>query len=402
MQYISRKLLVPTLLLAFLVLNFLRNSPRIEDDRAQPSSNSPSHSLLSQEAIQEQGARLARVYSIKPASTWCTNATNSDFRYKGKYADKPMPPFCGILFVKVPKAASSTIASIVHRISRQHHNCTFRNDHDMGTRYVNRNVTNSFLLGSIRDPAARAISRVFFHHVSRHDMKPTNENVLKALKTTNNQFGAVSEGRGGFQLTYLTTTPIEVNSAWKRTQPTRVRQQEQVIENVNKTLNDYDFILVVERMDESLVVMSMLMRGVTLGDLLTMDSKAQGSYMFHYARNECFQIKKANTSNAVKKYLESDTWFAQNYGDYVLRAAANASLDKTINMLGRTRVKQAVDAYRRLKTLVHETCASEAIFPCSLDGKNQFEASVKNCYKKDQGCGFACIDKVVKRHGTIK
>ena len=62
---------------------------------------------------------------------------------------------------KVPKAASSTTASVWHRISRNNGNCDFREEHHygkhIGNHYGNRDKSASFLLGSIRDPASRAI-----------------------------------------------------------------------------------------------------------------------------------------------------------------------------------------------------------------------------------------------------
>mmetsp|Transcript_738 Transcript_738/g.1364 ORF Transcript_738/g.1364 Transcript_738/m.1364 type:complete len:170 (+) Transcript_738:840-1349(+) len=153
------------------------------------------------------------------------------------------------------------------------------------------------------------------------------------------------------------------------------------------------FLIVVERIDESLVVLQMLL-GLDAGDMLTLDSKVQGGYA-HTKTSGCFLNVKSDLSPIVKKHLSSDVWFAKNYGDYVLHAAANASLDKTIDALGRARVKEAVAEFRRLSKLANKECSSRAYFPCSKDGKEQLKKSRKSCYQKDFGCGHACIDKML-------
>ena len=306
-----------------------------------------------------------------------------------------LDPPKGLLYVKNPKAASSTTAGVVHRISRNHGGCAFKAEHTTspGYLYGNRNKSASFLLGSIRDPASRAISRIFFHHVSRGRKSPTDENVIRWLNSTHSQFGVVSEGQGGFQLRYLALNHIKPGSAWSSEAPLEVKNREEVHANVEKLLQDYDFLIVVERIDESLVVLQMLL-AIDIGDVLTLDSKVQGMYTF--GRGRCFKNVKATVSPVVKNQLTSDVWYAQNYGDYVLHAAANASLDSTIDALGRERVEKAVTEYRRLKALASNLCSSTAYFPCSKDGEKQLKQARESCYKKDFGCGYKCIDEFLK------
>jgi hypothetical protein len=140
-----------------------------------------------------------------------------------------------------------------------------------------------------------------------------------------------------------------------------------------------------------------MLLGVDAGDLLTLDSKVQGSY-YHTFSNGCIQLINSHVSPRVKEYLTSDVWYAQNYGDYLLQAAANESLDRTIEALGRDRVEQGLVEYRRLKKMANEKCASEAIFACSAEGVAQRQKT--NCYRSDHGCGYPCIDKMLSSKET--
>jgi hypothetical protein len=50
-------------------------------------------------------------------------------------------------------------------------------------------------------------------------------------------------------------------------------------------------------------------------------------------------------------------WYAQNYGDFVLHAAVNASLDNTIDSLGRDRFNEAFAQFLELKRQAADACA---------------------------------------------
>ena len=365
-------------------LNDARNSPwRVSNGSIQSSK-----SLILPHHMQQIGAGLARAFPARH-SIWCTH---EGYSRKPNEADFRFVNPKGLIYVKVPKSASTTTSSVIHRISRNNGDCMFKNAHVQGAGYFfgNRNRNASFMLASVRDPAARAVSRVFFSAVSKLGFEPTDENILERLNYTSDQFGSVSFGQGGFQLNYMTMDPIPPWSAFDWNNATAVQNPEQVVQNVQKIIEQYDFIVVVERMDESLVVLQLVL-GVDAGDLLTIDSKTQGYVM---GQTGCFKLAKSHVSPRVKEYLSSDEWYAQNYGDYLLHAAANASLDMTIETLGRTRVEEAVKEFRRMKAMANEQCAARAVFPCSNEGVDQ--RNLTNCYHDDQGCGYQCIDDLLK------
>ena len=355
---------------------------------------------------------LARPFSLGPAEqrqmphpndrnqTWCVPFSSG------------RQPRQGLFFNKMPKAASSTASGIALRIAQHYAErhfpnntangamtapCNTRVDHvpgyKAGPKFGRRDKSGqSFLFSILRDPARRALSRVFFSRVSQAGNPPTERNIFKWLRTsTNSQYGTVSPGMGGFQLAYLAFRTIEEWSAWSKDDPYRVRDVDLVHDVVREIIMDYDFLMLVERFDECLIVMQLLL-GLEVGDILYLSAKQAGDYYYHPRRNECIQLAKTKSFPSIDRYLHSAEWDAMNYGDYVLYEAVNQSLDLTIEALGRGRFNKALDAFVTLRSRAEERCAAEAVFPCSSTGVVQIDLSFENCYEKDEGCGFACLD----------
>lgn len=109
---------------------------------------------------------------------------------------------------------------------------------------------------------------------------------------------------------------------------------------VKSIIDEYNFIGVYERLHESLVVLSMLI-GVGLNDVF---------FDFVPSSNgRCGSLKKASwLTPEMEKYLESDIWKEKEKGDFMLYEAVNKSLDLTIDMLGRERVKQNLEHYNHI------------------------------------------------------
>ena len=355
---------------------------------------------------------LAQPFSFGPAEqhelphptdrnqTWCAPISSG------------RQPRQGLFFNKMPKAASSTIAGIALRIA-QHYveryfpnttadgamtaTCNTRVDHvpsyKAGFKFGRRDKEGrSFLFSILRDPARRALSRVFFSRVSQAGQPPTERSIFKWLRmSTNSQYGTVSPGMGGFQLAYLAFRSIEEWSAWSKDDPCQVRDVELLHDIVREIIMDYDFLMLVERFDECLVVMQLLL-GLEVGDILYLSAKQAGDYYYHPRRNECIELAKTKSFPSIDRYLQSAEWDAMNYGDYVLYEAVNQSLDLTIETLGREQFNEALDAFVTLRGRAEKRCAAEAVFPCSSIGEVQIDRSSVSCYEKDEGCGFACLD----------
>ena len=320
----------------------------------------------------------------------------------------------GLLYVKNPKASSCTTAGITLRIanrnpraeeSNESRSCIAKVDHvpnyHVGKLYGNRDKSRSFLFTTVRDPATRAISRVFFSSVSQYGNKPTDENILRWMTNSDSQKGIISPGMGGFQLAYLSMSPIQKYSAWSQEKSdSSVRTDDQlnnivlnsdvVHANVKRIIDQYDFVILVERFDESLVAMQLLL-DLSLTDMLYLSSKHAGDYWMNN-KGKCVHLHPSHVSPAVAEYLNSQIWFAQNYGDYLLHEAANQSLDLTIERLGFDRFNQAFKQFLEVKDNANDECGVKAVFPCSSSGKPQADLASSHCYQKDWGCGYPCLD----------
>jgi hypothetical protein len=230
--------------------------------------------------------------------------------------------------------------------------------------------------------------------------------ILNALTDPELHFGTVSSGRGGFQLQYAMLTIIDEWSAWNASNPTQILNPSMIRQHVAQVVNGYDFLAVVERLDESLVALQLLL-GLEVYDILHFASKLTDSYErkpIKYKTNtsQCIQLQQLNATLSVENFLESTEWFARNYGDYLLYTAANQSLDKTIIDLGRPKFDAALAHYRSVQKQAHIVCSHQVFFPCSSNGTDQFQLSKPNCFMAEEGCGYPCLDDMMSRAASAQ
>ncbi|KAL7530038.1 hypothetical protein ACHAWF_003216 [Thalassiosira exigua] len=318
--------------------------------------------------------------SIPP---WCTKI----LKEKGYGKEAKVAHETGLLYNRNPKAASSTMAGIIERISKrvaarffnetdpESHCASFfdhtSKSHMAGKIFGTRDRKKSFLLSTVRDPAKRGISRAFFQ-ISR--------------------VGGRNFGRGGFQVSYLALNVPNQFSAWDSDNPNQILRPDSVHVTVKNILDDYDFIMPAERFDEALVTLQLLL-GLRTTDMLYYSSKSSGSaFIYSHKKDRCHPLRKPFVSNEVAKHLSSDEWFAKEYGDYLLVEAVNQSLDLTITALGREKFVRALRNFQRVRAQANEQCADSVYYPCSNDGTPQLQKSNQNCLKNDIGCGYPCID----------
>jgi len=158
-----------------------------------------------------------------------------------------------------------------------------------------------------------------------------------------------------------------------------------------------------------------LLWNLDYGDLIVLSAKQSGAYDDGRYNNTCYLIQPSgwnqqqdheHEQNQSKRqgklqkvYKHLDEYIASEYRainlDYLLYDIVNASLDRTIALLGRDNVDRTERQLRVLRKWVESQCQREAIFPCSSNGTRQVEESSKNCYWYDSGCGFACVDRVL-------
>jgi len=276
--------------------------------------------------------------------------------------------------VKTPKSASSTAAAVALRIQGRHSCCVQWQHGRAADIYANAILSSSsssyFLIAPVRTPDARALSSVYYHKVSFHGR-------AKKKKTPSDNFIIKQLGQ---------TTPNYI------TDYIALKQiNNNMVDTVRDVIANYDFLILAERMDESLVVFSWL-TGIPLTSLLTMSSKIAGSSWYR-TNNKCIQLAKPVVTTAIAEYFASDSWKATHSADRLLYAAANRSLDRTIQAIENFEGQLAT--FRRLQAEIQEKCRNETHLPCSSNGTVQLELARQNCYARDFGCGYPCIDRIV-------
>jgi hypothetical protein len=135
-------------------------------------------------------------------------------------------------------------------------------------------------------------------------------------------------------------------------------------------------------------------------DMIVLSAKTSGGYDDGEYK-KCFLIQKPFTTPEVDEYLATD--FKVNNADYLMYAAANRSLDLTIDALGRKRVEESVRKHRVLQKLAEEQCLAQAVFPCSsANGTKNGRLSKLDCYGQDSGCAYPCVDRVIQEYYTAE
>lgn len=192
----------------------------------------------------------------------------------------------------------------------------------------------------------------------------------------------------GFQIAYLNMR--DRNDLYKDETIVPLTWEEGLVGGI---VQDYDFLAVQERMDESLVALQLLL-GLDVRDILYLHSKVSGeSYRFEDAGGveRCQKLVKPVISPGVHQYLSSLEWRDRIAGDMLLHHVANRCLDATIQALGRETFEMHLTTFRTYMALAQETCKDVAIWPCGPDGPRR-EESLVDCEHKDLGCGLRCLD----------
>ena len=99
-----------------------------------------------------------------------------------------------------------------------------------------------------------------------------------------------------------------------------------------------------------------------------------------------------------KEYLYRPYLFEELFeSDVYVYKAINASLDATIDQLGRSKVDRAARQLRWAQQQADQKCASAATFPCTAEGQKH---PTTDCFVGDVGCGSECLDSVGKNLGS--
>ena len=334
------------------------------------------------------------------------DVTKNETCLSGTFQKRPPLAGQGLFYLKLTKSASSTAAGVHLRIARNaaqrqtvatwpacppvgplygwagrntlHHHaesagpmCRVRFLHGWAGpkmfRYSRRDRLNggSFLWTTLREPTARAVSEFFHFQVGRRRVA-VNEQAWK-------RFARHGPHADHHSLSWLAVEGYRYGTS-------------DPMATANAILQQYDFIGLVERLDESLVVLSLLL-GVPLRDVLYLPAKLAGTY-----DDLCVKIPPARLKPPMLAHIQSDEWQSYVAPEVALWKAANASLDLTIDQLGRGRVEPALQRFRDVMQVIQKTCGGGVTrFPCGADGVPNNET---DCLFRDMGCGWDCIDRV--------
>lgn len=280
----------------------------------------------------------------------------------------------GIIFIKSPKAASSTGAGISLRIAHELGNrlyntsCTVNYTHSFSffRGHAKRSPTCSLLWTIVREPALRQLSIYNFFFLARKGINTTTV----SPETINNFMATHKSG----QFRYIATRKMTM-SALEHKSP---KQQQQL---VSKLLQHYHFIAISERMDESLVAMKLLF-GLQHADLIVLPSKVG------YDFQTCRPVPILKLTTDMTDFIQTN--FTVNNIDYLLYEAVNLSLDRTIQQLGHDFFHAQLQEHKRLQALAERQCLFTTQ-PCS---KNHMWK--EECYAGDSGCGYKCVNHVLE------
>ena len=160
----------------------------------------------------------------------------------------------------------------------------------------------------------------------------------------------------------------------------------------------YDFIGLVERFDESLVVMKLLL-GLESSDILYFAANRKEDFRPAGRRKKVCRKSfdwetDLITEPSIRDYVKgSKQWYAQNYGDYLIYQAAAQSLDKTILKIGLDLFSRELKSFRILMQRAEEECSPK--FACSSNGTQQFLEAEYDCIADGKfGCGHRCLDGI--------
>jgi hypothetical protein len=281
----------------------------------------------------------------------------------------------GIIYKVLPWTDEDIVASAVMKMSKMHldndrcqaHFDIRGNAHE----YAQRHGRNTFLFTFLREPTGRAIEEFFVQDVSRDKVDPTDQYFRFMLETPSRK----NQDRYLRSLTFEELT----------------HEQENKHQVVNNILFGYDFIGITERMDESLVIMKILL-GLETSDILYLpDPGPFKPWYFNETSILCnFRGIEPFVSKNMSKFIESESWRNKVGADTLLFQAANRSLDLTISALGKDLVRSELRDFYKAMAAAQKNCPT--VFPCTTSG---VFSPQNDCLQQDLGCGLNCLDRLV-------
>lgn len=329
------------------------------------------------------------------------------------------PAHEGILFQRPVKTGSTTITSIILRLIKRYtttgiDRCKYRAMHATSREleFGRRNPDKSYLLSVVRDPTLKAISRFFHFDVSIGQKVPTdayfqmimgrgyNQNDLTFQLVTRNNTRPLLNATQTVQ-DILGTCLLSVGSIFREHTKTHVLTPPVPL-SLSPTTEDYDFIAVTERMDESLVVWKILFN-LDFYDILYIKARSAGTFSNGPGDKgrPCVYLVPSFLTPGMQTFFESKKWKDSNALDILLYQAVYKSLDNTIAAIGKERFQQELNTFRQAQKVAQEFCEGKVIGVCTPGGSLVSETH-RTCVVWGEGCDSRCLSDFRRRGGLSK
>lgn len=294
----------------------------------------------------------------------------------------------GLAYIKVPKTASTTMASVCLRIAvrkgMQFADRQVRLDHftwmddvmqdgpeawellsqtpavwaDHGERIMVDYMLDTLMpsatyLGSVRHPVTSCLSAYYFASF-RLGIVPTTDQKVRRLRRCSKTF----------LLGYLRKSKSH---------------------GAKEVLASYDFLVVAERFDESLVILRRKL-GVRLVDMLYLKAKESGKESTDRGYEGMIATPHPPLAQEAPEVQEAAMELWSRSEDIELVDLANVALDSEIRMMGFANFAQDLARLRQMLREVEEVCRPHYFDDC-------IEA------ERGTGCGQRCIDALAARRG---
>jgi hypothetical protein len=159
---------------------------------------------------------------------------------------------------------------------------------------------------------------------------------------------------------------------------------------IQDILEEYNLILIMERMDESLVVLQILLN-LTTQEILYTRARSGGAFTNGYAARPCFYIVPSFVSPGMKDFFNSPEWQQHIAPDVALVQAAHKSLDRTMDALGRDLVNAKLKELQAGLKRAAKHCEGRIRTMCDAAGEKIYPVNT-TCYFWGEGCDHDCID----------
>ena len=310
----------------------------------------------------------------------------------------------GLIYIKTGETFESTIEgvtfNIAHQLGQRVHNNKWKKcvthtmfEYAWGNCHVDMIQDQSLLFSFLRHPQSRDISQTFKDNnwkelPSSSSSSNSNNNIDTTITDyiENNHKGfqtrALVPERGGWQRHEWNGKREGPLEKWPRKSLRRGVKEGLLDYLSSKIFNNYNFLGIVERMEESLAVM-VLLWGLNPSDVIVLSKEKQCG--------EVSRISPAFEMSGIEHYFQKQ--HSIENVDYLVYHAANHSLTKTIESLGKENVDSMIEEIRALQQLAESSCSQKTNFGCSNFADGLGQGMESGCYYTNAGCAHRCVSE---------